>query len=188
MARKNFAFIRFLKVKDNNLLAENLNSMKIDGVKTAVNVEKYDKNKNQIWSSSERNKVTFVRLTKNRNNDQVRNPPPNLNSNRDCSRSYKDALNGYKTNPQQSTNGQRAVKSVSIPPEFGAQYGLWKDSSLIGEVCNMSKINNVLVGLKAEGITDINIKYLGGLLVMIIFKNESDANNFLVNGKSTWSS
>lgn len=43
------------------------------------------------------------------------------------------------------------------------------------------------MGLKADGVTDISIKFLGGLRVLVIFKNETDANNFLANGKPIWS-
>ena len=35
-------------------------------------------------------------------------------------------------------------------------------------------------GLKAKGVMDVSVKYMGGLRAMIVFKDEVAANNFLI--------
>ncbi|KAL4564732.1 hypothetical protein LXL04_028802 [Taraxacum kok-saghyz] len=71
----------------------------------------------------------------------------------------------------------------------GNQNILWsgKTGLLLGETSSMKKLENLAVGLKAEGVEEITIKYIGGLRVLVIFESEVAAKGFLAAGKPTWS-
>ncbi|KAL4591278.1 hypothetical protein LXL04_004236 [Taraxacum kok-saghyz] len=181
-AGNNYAFIRFLQVKDANRLVDIFNSLKIDGAKITANVAKFDKNKR-----SSRNTAGGTAGPKPAPATSVRPfphaPHPRNLYNGAGTRSFKDVLR--KASPLPRTNSP--MKSVRISDICEDHLTLWKDCSLLGEVCNMSKMGNLVVGLTAEGLQDVSIKFMGGLLAMITFKTNADANNFLVNGKPTWS-
>ncbi|KAL4591710.1 hypothetical protein LXL04_004681 [Taraxacum kok-saghyz] len=54
-------------------------------------------------------------------------------------------------------------KSITLPAEEAKHCSDWQNKALLGETSNMKKLENLVVGLKAEGFEDISIKYMGGL-------------------------
>ncbi|CAH1420995.1 unnamed protein product [Lactuca virosa] len=75
-----------------------------------------------------------------------------------------------------------SVGSNNIIQHFDA----WKNKTLIGEVRRLSLMSNIIVGLRAEGLLDVSIKFVGGLSALILFKNEQAAKHFLDLGQATW--
>ncbi|KAL4585730.1 hypothetical protein LXL04_010354 [Taraxacum kok-saghyz] len=171
-AGNNYAFIRFVQVKDPKRLLDNFNTIKIDGSKIAANVAKYDKNKRRVLH--DRPGKQLPKSTR---------PPAHSFNHGVGAKSYKDALRNQMKHSHSATH----LKTVHISDPCAEHYKLWKDCALVGEVGSMAKMGNLQVGLNAEGVQDISIKFLSGLMAMIIFKTSALANNFLVNGKATWS-
>ncbi|KAI3761613.1 hypothetical protein L1987_52034 [Smallanthus sonchifolius] len=62
----------------------------------------------------------------------------------------------------------------------------WYDKSVIGKAIDITQLRGLHEFLSGDGLTDIKLKYLGGLQILIIFKKYSDAEDF-VRQKPRWS-
>lgn len=60
--------------------------------------------------------------------------------------------------------------------------------TLVGEVESFQDLMNVKAFQEVEGCPSIQLRYLGGLKMLLVFDNATDRDDFLNNGKEIWQS
>ncbi|KAL4590769.1 hypothetical protein LXL04_003712 [Taraxacum kok-saghyz] len=187
---KKFGFLKFIHVNDSRTLVDNINATKIDGMRIEANVSLYPKRRQPNMQNAQSRGTTYERAAGGRNtNGRRENNLNNFGDRQQAAtnsalpgRSFKDALNGGNYSMDK---GHR--KTTVISPTSSEFSESCKKKALIGEAQSMEKLDNLIKNLKAEGLQDISVKYMGGLRALLVFKDESSASTFLTEGKTSWS-
>lgn len=81
------------------------------------------------------------------------------------------------------TQEDRPTKSkptIVLQPDEGIN-NMMRKISLVGEALSLSHLNHLLVLFVLKEVTDFEIKYIGGLKVLLIFKHSMGAKSFMEN-------
>ncbi|KAL4588921.1 hypothetical protein LXL04_001821 [Taraxacum kok-saghyz] len=182
-----YGFVRFIKVSNVQVMLEKMNELVFEGRNLKANVSLHPRGKKQgeaptrteerppkhtekPWIAGAAQRVWDGKMHGCMGGYSTRGP------------SYADMLNAEnrvmeKGNPV----------SVTIPDELVVQGKKWLQCSLIGEMLDLERLSKCLSMVHAYGLGDCDIKYLGGLSVMLIFNSPEVANCFLHNQKINWS-
>lgn len=175
-----FGFLRFANVSDINELEASMNNVCIDGAKIGVNVAKYDR-----WFKDENIKSTDVGARKDSSRfsrSDFMHPVWNRKE-KDGKLSYKEVLSGSSLS---NNHIQGSSKTVMLAPSESLAEKSWLKSSLVGEVKTFTNAGNLQVILKELGVPDVQVRYLGGVSMMMTFDNSELANEFLLNRLEDW--
>nr|GEW00566.1 pre-mRNA-splicing factor CWC22 homolog [Tanacetum cinerariifolium] len=169
---KRFGFVRFIKVFDVERLVNNLCTVWIGRYKIQANVAR------------------FQRVSLNNSNKQLRYNGENGNNINDVS---KD--NGIKGSTKSYAHVVKGPQLVNVEVESNPALVLdescvnQKDYSrcLMGKVNDFVSLSNLKVVLVSERFDNIDLRYMGGLWVMIEFVSEEAEKKFQFNvGIGTW--
>ncbi|KAJ0576189.1 putative RNA recognition motif domain, nucleotide-binding alpha-beta plait domain superfamily [Helianthus annuus] len=174
-----FGFIKLSKVNDTSEWIEKLKEVRIEGAVIGVNLAKFDRlgAKIEPKKSGERISV-FSRLP-----EKVlvglpgTNPGVKADQNRNF-RSYSSVVNaGCSVIPK---------NVIDLPPVNTDTKKKWEYKALVGEVKDIEILNNLnlyLPGLTEDGI---DLRYLGGLKVLLCFNSPVETEEFWVQSAEVW--
>ncbi|KAJ0854589.1 putative RNA recognition motif domain, nucleotide-binding alpha-beta plait domain superfamily [Helianthus annuus] len=169
-----FGFLRFVKVKDADKMIKALNQMSFYGWKLRANVAR------------------FVKIEKkpgrNQNKTWVRKPDCNVNpgklSEGGPSKSFvkqgwswADVAMGKKI--------EREEESCLTFANESKAYTKWKGRSVLGELLNIEALRNVSIMKIQMGLTNAQVRYVGGLKLLLIFDTDEVMKEML-NEKEVW--
>ncbi|GKB15889.1 RNA-directed DNA polymerase, eukaryota [Tanacetum coccineum] len=171
-AGKKFGFVRFIKVFDVERLVNNLCTVWIGRHRIHANVAKFHRP-----TGLNRSKLS------NQNGEyrDTSNGVKQDSGNRDNTKSYAYAVKG-----RAQENGERDTNPVLVLDDSCVNK---QDYSccLNGKIKEFGALANLKVVLENEGFTDIDLRYLGGLWVMIVFKSVEVKNKFSsCAGSGSW--
>ncbi|KAL4557040.1 hypothetical protein LXL04_035210 [Taraxacum kok-saghyz] len=183
---RHFGFVRFLKVSNLGQLLRSLNDLVFDGRKLRVNVARHVRGK-----ETRRDKVR-IGMPLERSYDGSGSRPRQTVS---PHFSFREALNGRGHHGVEMRNEEtRAilnqvvkVPEVVIPDENELRVHTWLDSCLVGELKDIELLSKCMSLIHTYGLGDCNIRYLGGLTVLLEFNSNVIADCFLRNQRVNWS-
>ncbi|GJV50928.1 RNA-directed DNA polymerase, eukaryota [Tanacetum coccineum] len=172
-----FGFVRFLNVLPLESMKRKLSEIRIGNEKIVINVAKYEKK----------------RIIKN-------NPKPNahvshVGFNNDSlwksGRSYKDLTTPEDHDGKESGNEMEVPKSVVSAINIQVKEEVCKrfKKCMVADVKNFEILQNIWRTMKEEGIGECNIRYIGGLSILIECRSETAAQTLLQNcpyGLTIW--
>ncbi|GKA95432.1 nucleotide-binding alpha-beta plait domain-containing protein, partial [Tanacetum coccineum] len=170
---KRFAFIRFIKVVNLDRLIDNLCTIWFGSFHLHATIARFQReSKPTFYAEHNRaniRKKTFVEVS-------------HKNSANTAPGSYAFAV---KKGPLNS------IKENEMKPALVLDDSCYQDRdfslSLLGKVKEFSSLSNLKMVLDTEGFTDITIKYMGGLWVLISFQSIKAKENFLSHvGAGSW--
>ncbi|KAL4566482.1 hypothetical protein LXL04_030597 [Taraxacum kok-saghyz] len=176
-----FGFVRFLKVPNLQQLLDSMNEMVLQGKKLRVNVARHDRVKDnrkievhqQQWK---------VRSTKEAV-EVYRNEVCNF-------KSFKGVLQDSKANGEVKVKGlgsEEKVVEVVVPNTLIQKEHAWLGSCLVGELKEIELLSKCMAMIHNYGLGECNIRYLGGLSVLLQFNSKAIADCFLTNQRVNWS-
>ncbi|GJW75401.1 RNA-directed DNA polymerase, eukaryota [Tanacetum coccineum] len=163
---KRFGFMRFIKVFDVERLISNLCTIWVGRFKLHANVARFlrepmNKQKDKVNA----NGMSKVNVVSRKNGDGSKR----------FVNSYVHAVTGYQGNKEPMDNIPTMVLDETCLNN--EEYSL----SLLGKVKEFASLTNLKLVLAKEGFSSIEIKYMGGFWVMIVFQNEETKNRFQSN-------
>ncbi|KAL4555985.1 hypothetical protein LXL04_038619 [Taraxacum kok-saghyz] len=187
-----FGFVRFVRVADPLVLLRSLNNLVFDGRKFRANIAKYGRN------SSPRNgdRNVYGRYSSPRNGDghiwdkHVRQEPDKARGfSNQHGMSYREMLVGFNMYVAQPSviPKDSGDKLISIPNALNLRSVEWLDGCLVGEIKDLELLSKCMSTIQAYGLGDCRVRYVGGLCVLLEFKNKSVADCFLRNQEVNWS-
>ncbi|KAD4585945.1 hypothetical protein E3N88_23546 [Mikania micrantha] len=170
-----FGFVRYARVIDLKGLLAGMNSVKIFEAKVSASLAKYDKNHQKIEHHLGGNRFppTFIKPT-NQSHMEPRLNRVNLGY------SYKDAA------VNKPMNHSPASKSIVLDDNMPLYPKHCFGRSVLGEAKTIRTLCNMRMMLNSGGLGGVGISYIGGLKVLLTFKDQSQANDFLVGKKKIW--
>ncbi|KAD6794925.1 hypothetical protein E3N88_05821 [Mikania micrantha] len=158
-----FGFVRFPLMKDTKIMEEKLKNVFIGNLKVAVNLARYDRNgENREIHLNKRPHAPVSRMHVNLQSWS--------NMLYKSGRSFKDAV---LNRPDQSGSHEICLKGYKPQPQV-----LWGNGVLMGRSKDLLSLCNLGMWVsKLKGFT--NVRYMGGLYVMISFKSKEDADNVI---------
>ncbi|KAI3799417.1 hypothetical protein L1987_34715 [Smallanthus sonchifolius] len=78
------------------------------------------------------------------------------------------------------------IQDVTVPDDADYDVVQWYDKSVLGKTKDLVELRGLHQSLTREGLTDLKLKYLGRLNVLLTFKKYEEANDF-VDKKQKWS-
>ncbi|KAL4577011.1 hypothetical protein LXL04_013112 [Taraxacum kok-saghyz] len=182
-SRSTYGFVRFLKVKNIKVLLDMLNEMVVEGYKLRANVSKYPRGKlrnREMRSSREEKDFSWGLSSGNRPSRK--------------GYSYRDVLRG---DLRGKSNGEKTVelaapvgleqRKVKVPGEVAGRDSEWLKRCLVGEMKDLELLSKCMSAFQAYGLGECDIKYLGGLYVLLVFNSPAVTDCFLRNQKVNWS-
>ncbi|KAJ0578679.1 putative RNA recognition motif domain, nucleotide-binding alpha-beta plait domain superfamily [Helianthus annuus] len=180
-AGNKFGFLKLSNVRDLNEWIEMLNEVRVDGAIIEVSLAKFDR----FGAKIEPNKVeerasVFSRLY-----------PPVYESNKGVSHGSSVANQVSKKSyssvvcPNKQASTSPGIR-IDLPPMITDTKKKWQNRSLIGETKDIAILNdlkNHLSGIMDDGI---ELRYLGGLKVLLCFHLAEDAEDFRNNKAELW--
>ncbi|GJY08518.1 DIE2/ALG10 family protein [Tanacetum coccineum] len=171
-AGKKFGFVCFIKVFDVERLVNNLCTVWIGKHRIHANVAKFH-----------RPTSLNISTLSNQNGEykDTSNGVKQDSGNRDNTKSYAYAVKG-----RAQENGERDSNPVLVLDDSCVNK---QDYSccLNGKIKEFGALANLKVVLENEGFIDIDLRYLGGLWVMIVFKSVEVKNKFSsCAGSGSW--
>nr|GEX72896.1 DIE2/ALG10 family [Tanacetum cinerariifolium] len=167
---KRFGFVRFIKVFNVERLVSNLCTVWIDKHHLHANVARFHR------TSLDKNRDDWQRNWENQKKVLVSNKFSRF---RDESRSYAFTV-------IRKTNEEMYTEPVLVLDDSCANKQVFS-ACLFGKVKEFKTLANVKVVLENEGFTDIELGYLGGLWITMIFKSEIVKEKFqLCAGVGSW--
>nr|GEY42287.1 nucleotide-binding alpha-beta plait domain-containing protein [Tanacetum cinerariifolium] len=163
-ASKRFGFVRFIKVFDVDRLISNLCTIWVGRFKLHANVARFlrepmNKQKDKVNA----NGISKVNVVSRKNRDGSK---WSVNS-------YAHAVTGYQGNKEPMDNTPTMVlDETCLNNEV---YSL----SLLGKVKEFASLTNLKLVLAKEGFSSIEIKYIGGYWVMIVFQDEEIGSSLM---------
>ncbi|KAJ0910743.1 putative RNA recognition motif domain, nucleotide-binding alpha-beta plait domain superfamily [Helianthus annuus] len=181
-AGNRFGFIRLRDVCYKHDWILELSKNVIDGAIIGVNVAKFGKDgsRNNQGVRAEENVLTTKKgedLNKARGGDMkcdMSRASGDLNAG-----PYKDILMGKK--PRTQEEEPIVIDNAQLLPARQ-----WTSSSLVGDLLDLEKLNNLKLDRWLAEMGGGEVKYLGGLKVFLAFNNVLQATSFLNNKKSFW--
>ncbi|KAJ0729695.1 putative RNA recognition motif domain, nucleotide-binding alpha-beta plait domain superfamily [Helianthus annuus] len=184
---KCFGFIRYVGVENMKATLELMNTVKMFGMKANVVLAKFDKDHKRFnlnhekvnrpeWTPKETNQGPR-NFSKPHMPDQGYNGPSVIRN----GMTYADMLKGRK-----ETDSQGA-KSISVEGK-GSVYPLHcMGRSVVGRAKDLWNLNNMRRTLEAEGIEEFGLSYVGGLSVLVTFRDTATTRVVLEQHASTFS-
>ncbi|KAJ0868316.1 putative RNA recognition motif domain, nucleotide-binding alpha-beta plait domain superfamily [Helianthus annuus] len=181
-AGNKFGFIRLSKAWDVDKWLVRLKEVKIDGAIVEIDVAKFNRYGSKASGSSRGPISVFNRLGDGHKPSEERayRQVPAERKVASKPNSFLGALNGSKERVLQSN-------VIELPPMDTQAKRTWEFRSLIGEAKELETLNNLkslLSGIKDKCPV---LRYLGGLKVLLTFKDQAEANEFLRDQAETWS-
>ncbi|PWA59224.1 nucleotide-binding alpha-beta plait domain-containing protein [Artemisia annua] len=163
---KRFGFVRFIKVLDVECLVNNLCTVWNGRYKLHANVAR------------------FQREPVNKHNNKVNENGTSRNNG--GSRMSEVGAKGTTNSYSQVVKGYRGQKDVGddIPTMVLDETCLNKEDyslCLLGKVKEFASLTNLKVVLAKEGYANIELRYMGGFWVMIVFQDDETMNRFHSN-------
>ncbi|GJX93966.1 nucleotide-binding alpha-beta plait domain-containing protein [Tanacetum coccineum] len=162
-AGKRFGFVRFIKVHEVDRLVNSLCTVWVGRNKLHANVARFQRdtkaNQRHVDNNYGRQSDNNVR---GKNGDRNNGTPS----------SFAQVVRGEQCQMESQTN---------IPSMVLDESCLNKEEislRIMGKVKEFASLNNLKVVLAKEGYANINLKYMGGFWVMIVFQDEESMNNF----------
>ncbi|CAI9291854.1 unnamed protein product [Lactuca saligna] len=179
--KRNFGFVRFIRVQDCASFEKRLNEIFIGAQKLEANVARYQR-------ADSLNRARNLHPTRRQKPDPV--PDSAMNTRRQ-GRSFVEVVKGEMSSagnetgePSKVVTGSRkTIKMLSNPESVDVM-----KNTLVGTVENLQDLMNVKAFQEVEGCPSMNMRYLGGLKMLLEFGNEKEKDEFLYNGKEIWKS
>ncbi|KAK9063271.1 hypothetical protein SSX86_017141 [Deinandra increscens subsp. villosa] len=170
----NFGFVRFKGVRDPSAFRSLMGKVRIQNALVGVHFPKYDREGRKILTSRPPASVAAGNMGTNNSNrsEKLKNPMPNFNTVASGG-PFKDALMGSKA----SCSGSR--KQVNIGFEISKEVCYMQGNSVVGKVKSLDQLNDVEEWLRRIEVFNTDVKYVGGLTVLINFYCKDDVANFL---------
>lgn len=175
-----FGFIRFKNVKDTEKYLKALNNIRVGGLKISANLAKFDKWGRKILSY-----------------DKFGDRDKGASAHRAQESGF--AAKGFRYGggsgvsfKQLTVGGQSSgvlpdVLSIHRNHESWPGMRKWIKLSLLGEAFNVSSLQEVGRKLRqVESLGRTELRYIGGLRVLITLESEAKANLLLHEGKNVW--
>ncbi|KAJ9558649.1 LOW QUALITY PROTEIN: hypothetical protein OSB04_013263 [Centaurea solstitialis] len=166
---KKFGFVRFLGIHDQSKLVEELNDIWLGNYRLRVNVAKYNRSKRTTHLGKETRSMR------------------GLSGSLFCL-SFADVVKGKspgKFTGQAEATTKDDDKVISL--NFAAYELRMLEGALAGECKNFDYLKNLVTCFQEEGWGDLKLSFIGGLSVCISFRNNEEAERFLVENKDIWS-
>ncbi|CAI9276846.1 unnamed protein product [Lactuca saligna] len=180
--RRKFGFVRFIRVYDCAAFEKRLNEIFIGAQKLEANVARYQRTDNL-------NHVKNHHPISRKQPD--RDPEPTRHIRRQ-GRSFAEVVKGAKTNEDVESGETSKTVDASAPMRkeikmlSNSESRVAMQNTLVGKVENFQDLMNVKAFQEVEGCPSINLRYLGGLKMLLEFGNEAEKEEFLNNGKEIW--
>ncbi|KAI3699500.1 hypothetical protein L2E82_43862 [Cichorium intybus] len=100
--------------------------------------------------------------------------------------SYRDVVSKPVSSSCVS-EGCSVAKRIVIPGQVEIHSPNWLENCLVGEIKEIELLSNFFSVFQSSDIADCSLKYMGGLLVAIVFESKSIAEAFLSLQRDTWS-
>ncbi|CAI9294537.1 unnamed protein product [Lactuca saligna] len=175
---KNFGFVRFIRIQDCISFEKRLNEIYIGSHKIEVNVARYQRLENvnhirnfQPTGRLQAEPVKNTRLHDRLFADVVRGTTPTANNGSGNSSKFDEG----------STPTRKVIKMISRLESREAI-----QNTLVGEVENFQALMNVKAFQEVEGCPSMQLRYLGGLKMLLEFENTMEKVEFINKGKETW--
>ncbi|PWA57104.1 hypothetical protein CTI12_AA377600 [Artemisia annua] len=177
---KRFGFVRFINVFNVERLVNNLCTIWVDRFKLHANIARFNKASKNDKCSKFVNKDHVFKDTGINNRDT--NAFGKICGVKDNGLSFANVLAG--------NNGSGSMESKSIPTivlEDDCLHSRDLSKSLLGRVKEVSSLSNLKTALRNEGFTDLSIRYMGELWVLIEFTINISKDSFIKNvGAGSW--
>ncbi|XP_022024629.1 uncharacterized protein LOC110924963 [Helianthus annuus] len=165
--KNRFGFLRFVNVKDTDKMVKALNQMNFYGwriranVARFVKVEKKTRGKSKVWTEKIQDPVAPV------NNE--RSAPNNGHVKQGTT--WADVVSGR---PKHQVNvSELRFANESVPLKA------WRGSSVIGELHSIEALRGASQMMKDLGVNRAQVRYLGGLKLLVVFDSIEELNLFL---------
>ncbi|KAL4586970.1 hypothetical protein LXL04_011618 [Taraxacum kok-saghyz] len=186
-----YGFIRFKKVENMKALLEKLNNLDLGGLRMRANVSKFPRRKVKRGERKEE-LCRGRKLTDEGRRGGKWGRALYMEKN---GASYKEVLKGNlgttgmdKTEVMEN-NGEGSSRNeitVSLKNDIRGEEWRWLKCSLIGEMKELELISKCMSVIRAYGLGECDIRYVGGLNVMLVFNSSVVADYFLRNQKVNW--
>ncbi|KAL4564725.1 hypothetical protein LXL04_028794 [Taraxacum kok-saghyz] len=179
---RRFGFARFLNVEDIDKMMVKLNTTWLGSFKLRVNPAKYSRNEQKPKESSTGRRLRSV-VVKPLSED-IR--PYCSPTHRRAELSYKEVICKNKSDePFKKEVEEDPYPIVNIfTPEESREH---LKRFLVGEAKCFDSMHNIHSLVEAEGLSNLEISYLGGMSIMFEFKEVESATEFLAKAKPVWS-
>lgn len=168
----NFGFVTFLGIQDVKAMEANLKEVKISNLVLDVHIALYKRNgEPQVIAPSSNHKESSISS----------NPPLKSLHPRPHGMSFKDIL----MKQHQTCGPDVKEKTITIGLDEELPMSEHYNGSLIARALNMDILCQIHNLACSECSLDLNIKYLGGLFLLLSFPNQTEAEKFLHN-KQVW--
>ncbi|KAF5785268.1 putative RNA recognition motif domain, nucleotide-binding alpha-beta plait domain superfamily [Helianthus annuus] len=185
-----FGFVRYVGVQNMEETLASMNAVKMFGMKAMVSLAKYDKDHKKFNYSPDTYVRSEWRPKEPTNSVNNRDGGTNVQGNpsmKTCSSGPSSAGTAFvhngisyadrvRSNHQGNTHGAKVVTVESK----GALYPLHCiGRSIIGYVKEMQSISNIRKALSAEGLVEVGLSYIGGVMFMITCNDKAGARDCL---------
>ncbi|KAF5813597.1 putative RNA recognition motif domain, nucleotide-binding alpha-beta plait domain superfamily [Helianthus annuus] len=179
---KRFAFVSFSDVKDVKRLGDELSDVWIGSYKLFIAIARFvDGEKVDRPDSVNRRTATSAPVNSHANPSGHENPVSEgsdgnggVNASVGNGRSFVDSL-----------LNRNKVDVIKVDDSV-ERFSHWRDCALTGRVVNFHTLTSLKKLIRTCGWRSLDIKYLGGLSVVLVFYDSGDRDVFL-NYKDTWS-
>ncbi|PWA44295.1 nucleotide-binding alpha-beta plait domain-containing protein [Artemisia annua] len=181
-----FFFISFRAVKDVRSLELRLNGVKMGHNKLRVNVAKFATENVEIENLGEKKGEVKKGKEAYKSNGHFEETEK-ARSNYRGGYSYKDTLVNKESRDNNNVESMEAVYSskVVVIPEATQAFKELHGRALVGRVESLEKLITLDKLMVEAGIGEMVITYIGGLSVLLKFKSDEKAYNFLTD-KDVW--
>ncbi|KAI3745347.1 hypothetical protein L1987_58458 [Smallanthus sonchifolius] len=177
-AGNSFGFIRFSGVSDVSKWVSDLKEVDVDGARLGINVAKYSRDgrdsKAPICPGNQYSKGEIHRV--HSSGAQWESSA----GTRGMRGSFKDALVG-------KTTVRLSDITVDLPPLVTKAKSVWSRRSLVGEVMDLEKLNSIKALLVRDSMRGAEVRYIGGLKLLLTFENLELADEFRRMKFDVWS-
>ncbi|KAF5769823.1 putative RNA recognition motif domain, nucleotide-binding alpha-beta plait domain superfamily [Helianthus annuus] len=196
---KCFGFVRYVGAENMKETLVSMNTAKMFDMKVSVSLAKYDKDHKRFnyapetfgrseWRPKENNQSNDNYTSGSKNDDQPpqRKQPSGMGPNGPSfvqnGTSFADLLRGKKDSCSQG------AKTVSVEGK-GSLYPLhFIGRSIIGHAKDIWSLSNIRRSLEEEGMFDFGLSYVGGVTIIITFKDNASPKELIEQHGSFFSS
>ncbi|KAD4385870.1 hypothetical protein E3N88_26039 [Mikania micrantha] len=165
-----FGFVRFINVRDKNQLEMELKDLKIMNAVLSINLAKYDLFGNQVEQ--------HVRIKKlPQQNEKPWNHYQQQPDNRNIQHGHRPFLDALLRN----TNNAPNDIVINLPPSDFNSLKTWRLYSVVGRTISLQTLTNIHLLMKEAGVKNVDIRYLGGLNILLTFIGTKLAKDFIEN-------
>nr|KAJ0214368.1 hypothetical protein LSAT_V11C400167170 [Lactuca sativa] len=171
--KKNFGFVRFIRIQDSLSFEKRLNGIYIGAQKIEVNVARFDRK--ETATRKKNPQATENSLSASKMNQNM------------PSRSYVEIVKGSSKKDKENNEVEGSdfpgnpIKLLSFSGSIEAM-----QNTLVGELENFQALMNVKAFQEVKGCPAIQFRYLGGLKMLLEFESSIEKEKFLSNGREIW--